>query len=66
MIMEIILRVHKVEPKLMHIRLWQRVGELLRAPWCQYMVRNSNGPGFGSNLTKPLSHGLKAYKFQNI
>ena len=26
----------------------------------------SNGPGFGSNRTKPLSHGLKAYKFQNI
>ena len=30
-----------------------------------FLSRSSNGPGFGSNRTEPLSHDLKVYKFQN-
>ena len=28
-----------------------------------FILAISNGPGFGSNRTEPLSHGLKVYKF---
>ena len=29
---------------------------------CNLVLKHRNGPGFGSNRTEPLTHGLKVYK----